>query len=86
MKKVYVKPYVLMEDFQLRIGIASCADIIRFSENSCNNDVTPNGGAYNAMDILDNAFTGSSCTEDYNDLFGENEGLCYNGVTSPFSS
>lgn len=89
MKKTYIRPEIIIENFTLSSQIASCGDIIRFSEIDCagKNDVEEFGGAYSAMEELGNAFTGDGrCTDDYKILLESNDQLCYNGLTAPFNS
>lgn len=89
MKKTYMKPEIIIENFTLSSQIASCGDIIRFSEDNrtCNNEITGDWTIW-AYTELDNAFTGdiTKCSEDYKILLGPNEQPCYNGLTAPFNS
>ena len=88
MKKTYIKPEIIIENFTLSSQIASCGDIIRFSEHdteNCNNEINSDW-TKQAYDILENAFTGDRCTEDYKTLIDSNNQPCYNGLTAPFNS
>lgn len=88
MKKTYIKPEIIIENFTLSSQIANCGDIIQFSEDSCEN-IVRQGGTIDILfndDDVSNLFTGNQCATDYYNVVGDNEKSCYNGLSSPFNS
>lgn len=87
MKKTYIKPEIIIENFTLSSQIASCSDIIRFSEDSCKNNVIEGGPTSNWMDEKVNLFTTEGqCTTDYYEIPNVGEKDCYHNLMAPFNS